>query len=38
MFANIQLSVGGKRCLEMDDLTVVEISEKCSRLTNYVGC
>ena len=25
-------------CLETDDLRVLEISEKCSRFTKYVGC
>ena len=32
------LVLGTKRCLETDDLRVLEISEKCSRLTKYVGC
>ena len=30
--------LGTKSCLEMADLRVLEISEKCSRLTKYVGC
>ena len=31
-------SVLGKQiCLETDDLRVIEISEKCSILTKYVG-
>ena len=34
MFANIQY----KSCLEKDDLRVLEISEKFSTLTKYVGC
>ena len=32
------LVLGTKRCLETDDLRVLEISEKCSRLTMCVGC
>ena len=32
------LVLGTKSCLETDDLRVLEISEKCSRLTKYVGC
>ena len=35
--------LGTKSCLETDDLTVLEVSvlevsEKCGRLTKYVGC
>ena len=32
------LVFGTKRCLETDDLRVLQISEKCSRFTKYVGC
>jgi len=38
MFANIQHSFRGIFFLEMDDLRVLKIREKCSRLTRYVGC
>ena len=31
----LSLVLGTKRCLERDDL---EITEKCNRLTKYVGC
>ena len=31
------LVLGTKSCLEMDDLRVLEISEKCSRFIKYVG-
>ena len=34
-FANIQLRFRNKK---LDVLRVLEISEKCSRLTKYVGC
>ena len=38
-FANTQLSlITRKRCLEMDDLRVLDILEKCRRLTKHVGC
>ena len=37
-FANIELSFRGKRCLETNDQRVLEISDKCSRLTEHVGC
>ena len=32
------LVLGTKSCLETDDLRVLERSEKCSRVTKYVGC
>ena len=32
------LVLGTKRCLEADNLRVLQISEKYSRLTKYVGC
>ena len=38
MFANIELSFRNKQLLEIDDLRVLEINAKCSRLTKYVGC
>ena len=31
------LVLGTKRCLETDDIRVLEISKKCTRLTKYVG-
>ena len=34
----LSLVLGTKCCLETDDLRVIEIPEKCSRLTKYVGC
>ena len=34
----LSLVFGTKSCLETDDLRVLEISEKCSRLTKSVGC
>ena len=36
--AIFSLVLGTKSWLETDDLRVPEISEKCSRLTKYVGC
>ena len=30
-FANIELNLGTKRCLEMNDLRVLEISQESSR-------
>ena len=35
--ANIQLTFRNNSCLEPDDLRVLEISEKFSGLTKYVG-
>ena len=35
-FANTEISLGTKRCLETDDLRVPEISEKCSTLIEFV--
>ena len=32
------LVLATKSCLETDDLRVLDISEKFSRLTKYVGC
>ena len=37
-FANIELTFGTKGWLEMDDLRVLEISERNYRLTKYIGC
>jgi len=37
-FSNIELSFMNKSCLETGDLWVLGISEKCNRLTKYVGC
>ena len=34
----LSLVLGTKSCLETDDQRVLEISEKCSRVTKYVGC
>ena len=34
----LSLVLGIQSCLEPDDLRVLEISEKCSRLTKYVDC
>ena len=36
-FANIKLSLGTKRCLEMGELRVLDISEKSSKSTKKVG-
>ena len=36
-FVIFSIVLGTTSCLETDDLRVLEISEKCSRLTNYVG-
>ena len=33
----LSLVLGTKSCLETDDPRVLEISEKCSRLTKYVS-
>ena len=38
MFVNIEHIVLRTNCLETDELVVLEISEKCSRLTKYVRC
>ena len=34
----LSLVLETKCCLETDDLRVIEIPEKCNRLTKYVGC
>ena len=33
---NLRLILGAKSCLEMDDLRVLDISKKCSRLTKDI--
>ena len=37
-FQIFTLVYGTKGCLETDDLWILEISQKCSRLTKYVSC
>ena len=34
----LRLVLVTQSCLEMNELSVLEISEKCSRLTKYAGC
>ena len=36
--ANTEINFRNTSCLEMDDLCVLVISDKCSRLTKYIGC
>ena len=38
MFANIEVIFRIKSYLEMNNLRVLEVSDKCSKLTQYVGC
>ena len=33
-----RLVLGTKSCLKTDDLRILDISEKCIRLTKYAGC
>ena len=38
MFANVELSFSNKKLFGSRCLRMLEISEKCSKLTKYVGC